>query len=240
MAFLTGIPSLVPYKNYLSMFNTAITVFLNLSPGVIFLNVSKGKEKYTNIPPMMLLFNLLNNAIWGCYWHRKGEFSGFFCSFICGTIATIFLVWYLYYYSNKSAGKFLLCTLIQAVCETGLILFFLSNILDLPVVGILLIVINTLQYIAPAQNLLKVIKEKNHKLIPIVSTILGSICSGGWLLFALIIGDINCFIPNGLGCISSVLTTLVWFWIYSQYGKKEDEEENEENELVEKEDKQEA
>ena len=233
MSFLTGIPSLLPYKNYLSTFNTGITVFLNLSPVVVFLNVAKGKEKYTNIPPMMLLFNFLNNAIWGCYWHRKGELAGFLCSFICGTIATIFLVWWLYYKADKAAGKFILYVLIQFGCSAGIILFFLSNILDLPVVGIILIVINTLQYIAPAQNLLRVIKEKNHKLIPIVSTILGCVCSGGWLLFALIIGDINCFIPNGLGCISSVLTTLVWFWIYSQYGKKEGEEE-EEKELVEK------
>ena len=236
MPFLTGIPSLLPYKNYLSVFNTGITVFLNLSPAVLFINVSKGKEKYTNIPPLMLLFNLLTNAIWGCYWHRKGEFSGFLCSFICGTIATIYLVWYLYYKAEKSVGTFLLYACVNLAVEAGIILFFLSNILDLPVVGILLIGINTFQYIAPAQNLLKVLREKNHKLIPIVSTILGSICSGGWLLFALIIGDINCFIPNGLGCISSILTTLVWFWIYTKYGKKEDEEEKEEKELIEQKD----
>ena len=237
MPFLTGIPSLVPFKNYLSVFNIGITVFLNLSPAVLFINVSRGKEKYTNIPPLMLLFNLLTNAIWGCYWHRKGEFSGFLCSFICGTIAQIFLVWYLYYKAEKIVGKFLLYTLIQCALLAGILLFFLSNILDLPVVGVLLIGINTLQYVAPAQNLVKVIKEKNHKLIPIVSTVLGIACSGGWLLFALIIGDINCFIPNGLGCISSVLTTLVWVWIYTQYGKKEGEEgEEEEKELVEKQD----
>ena len=234
MAFLTGIPSLLPYKNYLSIFNTVITVFLNLSPAVVFINVAKGKEKYTNIPPMMLLFNLLNNAIWGCYWHRKGEFSGFLCSFICGIIATIYLVWYLYYVAEKQVGKYILYIFGQCLIETGIILFFLSNILDLPIVGILLIGINTLQYVAPAQNLLKVIREKNHKLIPIVSTIIGSICSGGWLLFALIIGDINCFIPNGLGCISSVITTLIWFWIYTKYGKKEGDEEGDNDDLIEK------
>ena len=149
------------------------------------------------------------------------------------TIAKIYLVWYFYYKAEKSVGKFLLYACVNFAVEAGIILFFLSDILDLPVVGILLIVINTLQYIAPAQNLLKVIKEKNHKLIPIVSTILGTICSGGWLLFALIIGDINCFIPNGLGCISSILTTLMWFWVYTKYGKKEDEEEKEEKELIE-------
>ena len=233
MAFLNGIPSLLPIKNYLSVFNTVITVFLNLSPAVGFINVAKGKEKYTNIPPMMLLFNLLNNAIWGCYWHRKGEFSGFFCSYICGTIATMYLVWYLYYVADRQAGKFILYTACQFLIEAGVICFFLSNILDLPIVGVLLIGINTLQYVAPAQNLMKVIKEKNHKLIPIVSTILGTICSGGWLLFALIIGDINCFIPNGLGCISSIITTLVWFWIYTKYGKKGDDEE-EDQDLIEK------
>ena len=228
---LTGIQSLLPYKNYLSVFNTAITVLLNLSPLVVFLNIAKGKEKYTNLPPLMLLFNLLNNAIWGCYWHRKGEFSGFFCSFLCSTIATIYLVWYLYYVASKNVGKFLLYVLGQFVVEAAVVAFFVSNILDLPVVGILLIVINTLQYIAPAQNLMRVIKEKNHKLIPIVSTLVGAVCSGGWLLFALIIGDINCFIPNGLGCISSIITSIVWFWIYNKYGKKGDEEEEKE-ELV--------
>ena len=238
MAFLNGIPSLLPIKSYLSVFNTVITVFLFLSPAVVFINVAKGKEKYTNIPPMMLLFNLLNNAIWGCYWHRKGEFSGFFCSFICGTIATVYLVWYLYYVAEKQAGKFILYTCAQFLIEAGIIFFFLSNIMELTYVGFLLIGINTLMYIAPAQNLMKVIKEKNHKLIPIVSTILGSICSGGWLLFALIIGDINCFIPNGLGCISSIITTLIWFWIYTKYGKKGDNEEDE-KELIEKGDEEE-
>ena len=230
---LTGIQSLQPYKNYLSIFNTAITVFLNLSPLVVFLNIAKGKEKYTNLPPMMLVFNLLNNAIWGCYWHRKGEFSGFFCSFICGTIATLFCVWYLYYFSEKKAGKFLLFVFLQFLCETGIILFFLSDILALPIVGVLLIGINTLQYVAPAQNLIRVIKEKNHKLIPIVSSVLGCLCSGGWLLFALIIGDINCLIPNGLGCISSIITTVIWFWIYTKYGKKEEDDKDEEQ-MIEK------
>ena len=230
-SLLPGIHSLITYKNYLSIFNTVVTVFLNLSPAVVFINVAKGKEQYTNIPPMMLLFNLLNNAIWGCYWHRRGEFSGFFCSFLCSTIATIYLVWYLYYVASKNVGKFLLYVLGQFVVEAAVVAFFVSNILDLPVVGILLIVINTLQYIAPAQNLMRVIKEKNHKLIPIVSTLVGAVCSGGWLLFALIIGDINCFIPNGLGCISSIITSIVWFWIYNKYGKKGDEEEEKE-ELV--------
>ena len=73
------------------------------------------------------------------------------------TIAKIYLVWYFI----KSVGKFLPYACVNFAVEAGIILFFLSNILDLPVVGILLIAFITLQYIAPAQNLLKVIKEKS-------------------------------------------------------------------------------
>ena len=71
---LKGIESLKPIKNYLSTFNTIITVFLNLSPAVVFLNISKGKEKYTNIPPLMLLFNLINN-----FTFKNGQERIFIC-----------------------------------------------------------------------------------------------------------------------------------------------------------------
>ncbi len=83
-----------------------------------------------------------------------------------------------------------------------------------------------MQYIAPAQNLFKAFKEKNDKLIPIVSTLCGCLCSGGWFLFGLIIGDINCIIPNGLGLVSSVLTALIW--LYIKGNKKKEEEKDEE------------
>ena len=233
---IKGIESLIPIKNYVSLFSTFLNIFLNLSPIVIFINIVKGKEEYTNIPPMMLLFSFLNNAIWGGYWYRKNEMAVFWCCFICVTIATIFSSWYLFYYSQKKCGKFIFYVLCQIAFEMGIIALFFSNLIDLYIVGILLIAINTMQYVSPAQNLIKVIKEKNHKLIPIVSTILGALCSGGWLLFGLIVGDINSIISNGLGCLSSILTTLIWFWIYTKYGKKEKGDEDEEKELVEKED----
>ena len=233
---IKGIESLTPIKNYVSLFSTFLNIFLNLSPIVIFINIVKGKEEYTNIPPMMLLFSFLNNAIWGGYWYRKNEMSVFWCCFICVTIATIFSSWYLFYYSKKIFCKFMIYVLFQIAFEMGIIALFFSNLIDLYIVGILLIVINTMQYVSPAQNLIKVIKEKNHKLIPIISTILGALCSGGWLLFGLIVGDINSIISNGLGCLSSIFTTLIWFWIFTKYGKREKGDENEEKELVEKED----
>ena len=106
------------------------------------------------------------------------------------------------------------------------IYLFISEIIPLKTVGLIIIFITFLQYIAPAQNVVKAFREKNDKLIPITSTICGSLCSGGWTLFGLIIGDINCIIPNGLGLISSIMTALVWLYIKGTK-KKEDKDEEE-------------
>ena len=124
--------------------------------------------------------------------------------------------------------KLILYILCQVVGEGCTIYLFLSEIIPLKTVGLIIIFISTLQYIAPAQNLVKAFKDKNDKLIPIVSTICGCLCSGGWFLFGLIIGDINCIIPNGLGLVSSGLTALTWLYIKGTKKKEEEDEQGEE------------
>ena len=226
-----GIAFLLPIKPHLSIFNTIITVLLNAAPLFSFINVSRGKESYTNIPPLMLIVNLGTNIIWGCYWIRQNEFISFLCSFLSGIFSSAYILWYNFFASKKSIGKYLLLILCQVVVETGSICLFLSEIISLKTVGLFIIFISTLQYLAPAQNLIKAFKDKNDKLIPIVSTLCGCLCSGGWFLFGLIIGDINCIIPNGLGLVSSILTALVWLYIKGTK-KKEDEEDEEMGETL--------
>ena len=229
MAF-TGIPSLLPIKQYLSIFNTIITVLLNAAPIAGFINVSRGKEKYTNIPPMMLIVNIINNIVWGCYWIRQSEYISCLCSSLSGVFSTLYIAWYSYFASEKKLSKFMLYILAQIIGEVGMTLFFYSKILSLQIVGLIIIFITLLQYMAPAQNLLKALKEKNDKLIPITSTICGCLCSGGWFLFGLIIGDINCIIPNGLGLLSSILTSFAWLYLRGK--KKNEDKEDKEEELA--------
>ena len=179
---------------YLQIFNTLIAVILNISPIVAFIPVIKGKEKYTNIPILMLIFTLINNLGWSCYWYRVFRYSPMTCSIICSIIASCFFFIYLYFLSKKNIHKFIMYSLI-------------------------LIVINIILFIAPGQNLKKVIRKKNHKLIPIATTIIGCICSAGWLLFGIIVEDINCIIPNGLGLISSIITTFIWIYFFCRTRK---------------------
>ena len=224
MAF-TGIPSLLPIKQHLSIFNTVITILLNVAPIAGFINVSRGKENYTNIPPMMLIVNIINNIGWACYWIRQTEYISCFCSAFSGVFSTLYIAWYSYFASEKKLSKLFIYILAQIVGEVCTTILFYFDIISLQIVGLIIIFITLLQYMAPAQNLIKALKEKNNKLIPIVPTICGCLCSGGWFLCGLIIGDINCIIPNGLGLLSSILTSFAWIYLR---GKKEDKEDKEE------------
>ena len=75
---MAGIVCLQPYKNYISITFSIMSILLNLSPIINFVNVCKGNEKYTNIPPLMLLFSFLNNAIWGGIGVEKTNFLLFY------------------------------------------------------------------------------------------------------------------------------------------------------------------
>ena len=217
---------------YLNIFNTVITVILNSSPAVAFIGVIKGIDKYEVIPETMLICNLLGNLGWGCYWHRKNNFMPRLCSTICGTLAATFGFLYLFYRTEKNCGKWLLLSLVEIVFILG-VGYLCLFVIPLTPFGYGLMIINTLAYIAPAQNLRRVIKEKNYKLIPIATTIAGAACSGGWLLFSIISNDINCGVPNGIGLVSSIFTTIVWVY-YKSTTKKDDKEEGQE--LVEQKD----
>ena len=198
---------------YLQIINTIATIILNLSPIFVFIPVLKGKQKYTNIPFLMLFFNLLGSTCWSCYWYRMSFFVPVICNIICWLIASTFFIIYLFLLTNKILPKFCLYIVILLISEIIIIVISLY-VIKLPLFGIILIIINIFMFLAPGQNIIRVIKEKDYKLIPIASTIVGIICSGGWLLFGKIINDINCIIPNTIGLISSILTTFIWIFFY--------------------------
>ena len=199
---------------FLEVFNLLISIFLNISPIVAFIPVIKGKEKYTKVPFLMLIFNLLNNLCWTCYWFRLSYFNSLLCCCICSTIATLFFILYLYFFNKKQINKFILSIILLICCELIIIYISIYIVKNLNFYGKYLIVINVIMYIAPGQNLIKVIKEKNYKYIPIANVITGALCSGGWFLYAKIMDDINCMIPNGLGLLFSLINTIIWLIYY--------------------------
>lgn len=212
-----------------SWIGTIIGIILNLSPCVLFYNIHLGKEKYTIIPESMLIFNILCPSLWACYWYlQEDKFVPFFSAVAGLGISEIFSLLYLYYLSGKCLKKYLLFALLEInlVIEFNYVLIRIIG--DYPTVGNIAVVVNILTYIAPGQNIIKVCKEKNYKLIPIASTLSGASCALSWLIFGLLIKDIHTIIPNTLGLIFAGINSLIWAYFYCKRDKDDEEEDKKE------------
>ena len=212
-----------------SWIGTIIGIILNISPSVLFYNIHLGKEKYTIIPESMLIFNILCPSLWACYWYlQEDKFVPFFSAVAGLGISEIFSLLYLYYLSGKCLKKYLLFALLEInlVIEFNYVLIRIIG--DYPTVGNIAVVVNILTYIAPGQNIIKVCKEKNYKLIPIASTLSGASCALSWLIFGLLIKDIHTIIPNTLGLIFAGINSLIWAYFYCKRDKDAEEEDKKE------------
>ena len=198
---------------YLQIFNTLITVLLNLSPVFVLIPVMKGKHDYRNVPFLMLIFNLLNGICWGCYWYKMSFTTPLISNILCSLISSTFCLIYLFYLAKKIVQKFFLYIMILIIISS-IIIYISIYVINFQLFGRILIFINILLFIGPGQNIVRVIKEKNYKLIPIVTTIVSIIASGGWLLFGIIINDLNCIIPNFIGLGFSIFNTFIWLFYY--------------------------
>ena len=209
-----------------SWIGTIVGFILNLTPITMFYNIYLEKESIEIVPESMLIFNILCPSLWACYWWLQvGRIVPFISAIFGVMLSEIFALFYLFYYAEKNIKKYL----IYAFIEINLVLefnyIFLCIISDYSVIGTIAVVINIINYIAPGQNLVKVIMERNYKLIPITTTLVGVSCSLSWLSFGIIIRDIKTIIPNTLGLIFSTMNSIIWVFFYCSRDKNEDENE---------------
>ena len=210
----------------ISWIGTVIGIILNISPIVMFYSIIQGKNKIEIVPESMLIFNILCSSLWACYWYLQvDKFVPFFSSAFGLALSEIFALIYLFFLADKSWKKYLLF----AFLEINLVLEFNYGLLvvlgDYITVGNIAMVVNIITYITPGQKIYQVIKTKNHNLIPISSTLSGSLCTLCWLIFGLLIWDIRTIIPNGLGLVFATINSGVWAYFYFTRDKEKDEKE---------------
>jgi hypothetical protein len=199
---------------FLKIFNAITTILLNASPLVRLFKIIKKKEKYTYLPFCMLLFFSLNSLCWTCYWFKISNMTFMLSYYISTIIDSGILIIYLYFLC-KYIKRFFISSVVIILIELIIVIGVLFYIIEyLNFYRRCLIVTNIIMYISPGQNLIKVFKEKKYKFIPIMSTLAGILCSGGWLLFGKIINDSYITIPNGFGLIFSTLYSLIWLIYY--------------------------
>ena len=219
-------------ESIISWTATIIGFGLKASPIVLFYKIAMGKEKIEIVPELLIIFNVLSAELWFNYWTQKGnKMAPLISSSVSLILGIIFSFIYLYYFSNKKVGKFLLYIILEStsIC----LLFYGLNQIEVNYVGVMANIVNVITFFSPGQRIIRVCKEKNYKLIPIVTTILGCVTSFGWLCFGILINDINVIIPNTLSVLFALFNTSVWFYFYCKNKDEDKKEKDNEEEMIE-------
>lgn len=148
---------------YASIFGWAGVVIANFfffSPLNLFIKLSKTGEK-DHIPVFMLFFNVFNTALWVIYGLCGGGTQPWVANSIGLTLSSVYVIWYLLYCFNEGSKK-AFAILGYLVMLGGVIFVALyghyNDTIGHPImvwVGWIALVINTIMYAAPGQNLVR-------------------------------------------------------------------------------------
>ena len=192
---------------------TIIGFALKASPIVLFYQIAVGKEKIEIVPELLIICNVLCAELWFSYWVTKADkLAPLVSSSVSLILGLIFSFVYLYYFSKKTFSKFFLYIILES-CAVSLLFYGLTQV-DVNTIGLIANIVNIITYVSPGQKIMRVCREKNYKLIPIVTTIFGCITSFCWLCFGILIRDINCIIPNAISVLMAIFNTSIWFYYY--------------------------
>ena len=227
---------MVDLGDIFSTIGTILSFIMSFSPLPPIIKVFKKEEKIDIIPEGFLLFLILTRIVWGSVWIITGRKIALLNSVLGVFVCDVFVILYFFLYFNRTYLKTIVASIFLILIEFGIcyIGILWGDYLTLSYIAM---TFNVIMFISPGQKILRVIKEKNYKLIPIYSTVINILVSSVWLGFGICIKLISQIIPNALGLFFSILNTSLWIYFYIKRDKKKEksEKENEDEvELVEK------
>ena len=218
----------VAMSKYASLVGTAMGIGLGITPVVPFYEIVRGKEDVRIFPESMIFFNILCPHLWATYWIRQNIFIPFFSAIFGLVLALVFSTIYIYFYLGRNTMKWLFALVVKFVIVFGFHYFLVFLLPSYHYIGFSAMAVGIFTSIAPAQNVLKVIRERNYKLIPICSTVFGALCNFSWLAFGIMLKDIYNIIPNLICFTLNLSSTLIWCYFYFTREKKDDDDKEEE------------
>ena len=219
---------------YASLLGTCMGIGLGLTPIAPFISILKGKESVKIFPETLIFINIFCPHLWCTYWIRQAVFIPFFSAIVGLTLGLVFSSIYLYFYLGKNTTKWLLALCAQFSIFFSFHYFLLYILPRYEYIGFAAMVSGIVTSIAPAQNVIKVFKQGQYKLIPIWTCVFGGLCAACWLVFGILIKDIYNIIPNGISLAIQICNTSIWAYFYCT--RKEEKENKEEEEKLQDED----
>jgi uncharacterized protein with PQ loop repeat len=205
---------------------------LKASPIVLFYQIAVGNKKIEIVPEMLIICNVLSAELWFSYWIRiKTKMAPIVSSSVSFVLGVIFSIIYLFYFSQKKCSKLFIYVIME--CVAIALLYYTLSLTEIKIVGFIANCVNILNFISPAQRIVRVCREKNYSLIPIATTVLGCISSFLWLVFGILINDYNVMIPNTISVLIALFNTLIWFYFYCTTKEKKEKPKENEEEMIE-------
>ena len=205
---------------------------LKASPIVLFYQIAVGNKKIEIVPEMLIICNVLSAELWFSYWIRiKTKMAPIVSSSVSFVLGVIFSIIYLFYFSQKKCSKLFIYVIME--CIAIALLYYTLSLTEIKIVGFIANCVNILNFISPAQRIVRVCREKNYSLIPIATTVLGCISSFLWLVFGILINDYNVMIPNTISVLIALFNTSIWFYFYCTTKEKKEKPKENEEEMIE-------
>ena len=201
-----------------SIIGTITSFILSFSPIFPFIKVLKKQDKIDILPEGLLFSLILTRLAWGAVWIITKRKIAIFNSISGIIICNIFIILYFYIYFNRTYKKTIISGIALILIE-GFTLYMAVLWANQTFLAVIAMIFNILVFISPGQKILRVIKEKNYKLIPIYSTIINIIYSIAWLAYGISIQMISSIIPNVLGLFFSLINTGAWIYYYNRRKK---------------------
>ena len=224
---------MIDLQDFFSTAGTITAFALSLSPSVPFYKVLSGQEKKDILPEGMILFLMLTRLVWASVWIITKRKMALLNSTLGVTVSNVFITLYFYIYFNRSCFKSFLSAIVLLASE-ALLLYGMVLWGDYLALSYIAMVCKILMSVSPGQKILRVIREKNYKLIPIYSALTNFFCSLSWLCYGICIHLFGQIFSNVIGVFFSLANTLIWLYFYL---KRDKEKEENEKELEDKDDK---
>lgn len=185
----------------ISWIGTALACFFFISTGILIYNVVKKTVDVKQVPYIIMVASILNCV----FWLVKGILENLLAMTVANaiglTLNLIYISIYWFYLFQRQVNA-IIANVVTWTLTIGTFAIFYWAIKSGFVAGIVACVFNVVMYASPGQKIFEVIQTKDYRLIPIVNTIVGLLCSTSWLLYGvagMLKVDIAVVIPNGLG-----------------------------------------
>ena len=175
----------------------------------------------SDFPKILLILMFLNGFLWELFLlqnYGSGMF-GWICNIFKTIIGWVYFGIYLYFYSKEKNiyYKVFCIILFSLLTITIIVLTSITHLLSSTALFWYAIAITIGMYIAPFENMEKLFISKNHKVIPIITSL---ILLGSSLIFVvkyIIQNDFTFIYADIIGVVANLIVSVIWGIYYMKY-----------------------